>query len=256
MKLNVDIKNDIPENGYDWKSAVLKQKLLFPVYCFKKENGFLALMSYNPKTDDLFIASKSTDKGDFVNMIKQELDKLDKTFKNKVKEFCKTNNCTLIFECINQDLDPHIIRYSENQLVLLDIVKNKFEDEFMPYEEVQKLAKELKVKCKVLDYTFNNWDDLYSWRQSVKNDYSIRHEGWVIQDTNNFRVKMKTCYYNFWKYMRGIKHQIEGGSEKRPSFKNEFEINVYNLMRSISVDKLKQLSIIDIAEEFYKNIDK
>ena len=42
----------------------LKNRLKFPVKAYVKENGFLGIVSYNYKTDDLFIATKSSDKGD------------------------------------------------------------------------------------------------------------------------------------------------------------------------------------------------
>lgn len=39
---------------------MLQYRFKFPVTAYVKENGFLGMVSYNPETDDFFIASKST----------------------------------------------------------------------------------------------------------------------------------------------------------------------------------------------------
>lgn len=246
---------NIDENDYT-KLSALHQNLQFPVYAYRKENGFLGLVSYNPKTDDLFIASKSTNQGDFADMIRVELDKLGDTCKEQIKNFCKDNNCTLVFECINQDLDPHIIAYDDNGLVLLDIVKNDFETHYYPYSEVKNLSIYLNIPCKELEYTFNNWDEFYSFIKTQDKYYGYSHEGWVFVDSNNYMVKYKTNYYRFWKYMRGIKQQLEKSQDVKKTFINEVEVLVFNFMRKIPIDELKQKSIIDIQELFYNSIDK
>ena len=53
--------------------AVLRDKLKVPVTAYVKENGFLAIVAYDYNHDDLFIASKSTTKGDYVEYIKEQL---------------------------------------------------------------------------------------------------------------------------------------------------------------------------------------
>ena len=45
----------IPDKSESWKSEQLKKILVFPVTAYKKENGFLALISYNWNTDELLI---------------------------------------------------------------------------------------------------------------------------------------------------------------------------------------------------------
>lgn len=245
-----------PKNGYNYTSQELKQTLQFPVYAYRKENGFLALISYNPKTDDLFVASKSTNQGDFAQMIHDEINKLGNDFKQKVKEFCKKTNYTLIFECINQDLDPHIIKYDKNELILLDAVENSFDTNFLSYPVLVELSKKLGVKVKQLEYTFNSWDELYVFKKEQDKNYSHGHEGWVFVDSQGFMVKYKTNYYKFWKQMRKIKQDIEKGRELRKTFINEDEVRVINLMRTIPVENLQSMSIIDVEEMYYSSLDK
>ena len=33
------------------------------------------------------------------------------------------------------------------------------------------------------------------------------HEGFVVEDANGYMVNLKLCYYNFWKFMRGISNE-------------------------------------------------
>lgn len=237
-------------------SSALKQTLQFPVYAYRKENGFLALISYNPKTDDLFVASKSTNQGDFAQMIHDEINKLGDDFKQRVKEFCKRTNYTLIFECINQDLDPHIIKYDKNELILLDAVENLFDTNFLSYPDLVELSKKLGVKVKQLECTFNSWDELYAFKKEQDKNYSHGHEGWVFVDSQGFMVKYKTNYYKFWKQMRKIKQDIEKGRELKKTFINEDEVRVINLMRTIPAENLQSMSIIDVEEMYYSSLDK
>ena len=246
---------NISENDFTSFSS-LKQNLKFPVKAYRKENGFLALVSYDKFNDDLFVASKSTTKGDFAPMIKTELDKLGEEFKNKVKDYTQANKCTLIFECINQDLDPHIIRYKENGLILLDIVTNSFEPKFMNYEDLIDEAEYFGLKYKQLEYTFNTWDEFYNFIKLQDNSYNCQHEGWVFEDSQKFMVKYKTKYYKFWKYMRGLKQKLEKGQNIKNIFKDEHEVRVFNFMRSKPIDELVSKSIIDISEEYYEHIKK
>ncbi len=244
---------NVSENDFTSLSS-LKQNLKFPVKAYRKENGFLALVSYDKFNDDLFVASKSTTKGDFVPMIKTEINKFGEEFKNKVKDYVQANNCTLIFECINQDLDPHIIRYKENGLILLDIVTNSFEPQFLSYEDLMSEAKYFGLKCKQLEHTFVTWNEFYNFIKLQEISYNCQHEGWVFEDSQKFMVKYKTKYYKLWKYMRSIKQKLEKNQNIKNIFKDENEVRVFNFMRSKPIEELASKSIIDISEEYYKSI--
>ena len=50
-------------------------------------------------------------------------------------------------------------------------------------------------------------------------DYAYNNnviEGFVIEDSNGFMTKLKLTYYNFWKFMRGLSHEVlrSGNSRK------------------------------------------
>lgn len=185
--------------------ASLKERLVFPVNAYLKENGFLGIVSY--LNDDLFVASKSTNKGDYVEYFKVLLEpykeKLLELFRNKVLE-----NVSLVFEVIDIDNDPHIIKYDKSQIVLLDIIENNIEFKKFDYKKVQKIAEELGCKAKELAYTLNDWNEFRNLYLATQ-DYEYKYnnecvEGFVFEDSSEFMVKVKTEYYNEWKKLRMI----------------------------------------------------
>ena len=158
---------------------------------------------------------------------------------------------TYIFEVIDNINDPHIIKYPRQEIVLLDIVQNTLvEDNFLPYIEVEQEARRLGVRVKSYEYVFENWNDLYKCRQERKNDWSVRHEGWVITD-GKYRVKMKSAFYTFWKDMRKNLERLQGGSEIKKVYKTREEIQAIKLMQAIPREELKKMNIIDIEDRFY-----
>ena len=223
----------------------------FPVTAYLKENGFLGLVSYNPKTDDLFIASKSTNKGDYADMVREEINKLNKDKYDLLLKTCKDMNITFTFEVINKDKDPHIIEYAHNSLVLLDGIFNEL-DSFrkMPYTMLNRFAQDLGVKCKELCTQFNTWEEFKSWYHEIDKNNNTQIEGFVLEDQNRFMVKYKTKFYKFWKSMRSLKEKMQSNKCIRPSFSNETEIRVYNYMRTLTPEELKSKSIIDIRKEY------
>lgn len=240
------------ENEYV-KSPVLKETFEFPVVAYKKENGFLGLVSYDYTNDDLFVASKSTNQGDFAEYFKTILYTYSVATIVGIKNICKAQDVTFIFEVVDIENDPHIIHYEESKIILLDIVHNDFNDEFYSYELLQNIGDLLKLPVKLKDFVFNNWEDLYSWKKEQNSNYEDRHEGWVLTDKNNFRVKIKTRYYGFWKMMRGVKERIQNNRQVRKTFATIHEIRVYNLMNAMSIEDLQNKNIIDIQKEYYNN---
>lgn len=238
----------------EWRN--LKNKLVFPVTAYLKENGFLGIVSvYN---DQLFIASKSTNQGEY----KENFERILKTHINidKLKEYLKANSCSAIFECVDPINDPHIIEYVNEKVVLLDIVQNDFTDTFKDYGEVLKLAKEIGCKPKEMCATFNTFEQLKHFIESFDKDFHEEIEGFVFVDQNNFMIKYKTPFYKFWKDMRRMKEYInKGDSNKYFAAKNvnseqtdlmnglfEFMTNIKN--NGIDLDIL---SIIDIRNSYY-----
>lgn len=194
--------------------AVLKSKLQFPVSAYVKENGFLAIVSYDYRNNDLFIASKSTNKGDYVEYIKQQLEPYKEKLLTNFRSIYTNlgySNLSYVFECINIDHDPHIIKYNENKLVLLDCIFNTLQYQTIPYSHLIEEAKYLGCPLKQKAYEFKDWDSFRQFYAELQEDdyqYNGEYvEGFVFVDANGFQTKCKTPYYNEWKKLRGIADQ-------------------------------------------------
>lgn len=195
---------------HETELTTLKSRLQFPVRAYVKENGFLAIVSYDYKNDDLFIASKSTNKGEYVEYIKAQLEPYKENILKHLRYYHEINSdLTLVFECVDIEKDPHIIKYEKSTLVLLDAIYNTLEFKTVPYDDLVDFAK-TKIGCPVKELAFEikSWEDfrdLYMEVQDEEYQYNGNYiEGFVFVDSNGFMTKCKTGYYNFWKFMRSV----------------------------------------------------
>lgn len=177
---------------------------------YKKENGFLGIMSW--VNDKLFLASKSTNQGDFAGYF-EELFLKSGIDKEKLELFLKSNDVSLAWEVIDVENDPHIIEYPESKLVLLDIIHNQYDFKREPYEEVTKLAKYIGCECKTIYKEFDNVREFHNWYIENTDEDNMNHvdiEGVVIE-CGDIMTKLKFPYYNFWKLMRRTKEKLVAG---------------------------------------------
>jgi len=187
----------------------LKNRLQFPVKAYIKENGFLGIVSYNYKTDDLFIATKSSDKGDCADYFTAMLEPYRAKILFTLKTYYEAGNpISLVFECVDQEHDPHIIRYDSSKVILLDGVKNTLTYDTISYTELKACALGIGCAVKELAYTIKDWDEFRTLVMAADDEdykYQGRYiEGYVFVDSSGFMTKLKTGYYNFWKFMRGV----------------------------------------------------
>ena len=210
-------------------------KMAFPVTAYKKENGFLSIIS------SAGVFSKTTNESPHVDIIKRVAgDKIA-----EIQKYAEENNCSLVFECVSKD-DPHIIRYYNEHLYLLDIIDNDFKFKKRTYEELKKVAKELHLEHKQLSKTFYSWDEL----KNFINNCNVTFEGFVLEDSNGFMVKIKSSYYKFWKKMRKIKDLIAAGRLEKISYVSEEEVRVIKFMKHLS--DLQNYNITQIQEMYYQ----
>ena len=243
------------------KFGVLKNVLRFPVMAYVKENGFLGLVSYDHKTGDLFITSKSTPYGPYANNLReifyQQVQNIE-----AVKEYLKNNNVTMVFECIDPENDPHIIKYESRKLVLLDIVENDPTFKKRPYFDVDYVATMLKLECKHLAYVLSDWQSFCDWYSEVTSkDYMYKGsfiEGFVLEDFDGFMVKLKLHYYNTWKHMRSVVDAVNqcGYYRYTSSLVSKEENLFYGWYKNMGKDLFEGLDIISLREEFYKYLHK
>ncbi len=261
--------NEMPFTKFD----MLKNKLKFPVKAYVKENGFLGIVAYDEYgdyEDNLIVTSKSSITGDFSGWLRDMLNrKTEYDTRKKMAEFCKANDCSLVFECVDMGNDPHIIEYPESELYLLACVNNEIEFKQMSYNKLEKLGRELGLKVKTLAYTLNNWSEFYDWYTEVNaDDYKFNDriiEGFVIEDASGFMTKIKLSYYQFWKHMRAVARETlrYGYIRKTGALTDEtsnmfygFCRNLYNEAGSPVMRDLIPRDIVYLRKRFYDSLKK
>lgn len=219
------------------------------ITCYHKYNGFLGIMSMID--GELFLSSKSTNKNDFSDWFRKiyENSNIDK---ETLEEYLHDNAVSLTFEVIDPINDPHIIKYNEPKIVLLDIINN--DDHFYkaPYDEVVKLGKMINCEYKEIYKEFNNFRDFHTWYLEVTDEDNMSHtniEGVVIE-CDGIMTKLKFPYYNFWKFMRIIKEQVKYNSkvELRRLY-NDTSNYFYDFCKKLSLEELEH-DIIYLREKF------
>lgn len=222
------------------------------ITCYKKENVFLGILSLvNGK---LFLASKSTNKGEFAEYFQKIFDNsgIDKV---KLITYLKNHDVSLAFEVIDVENDPHIIKYDKSKIVLLDIIYNKYEFEKEPYEKVVALAKVLGCECKTIYKEFDNVRDFHKWylENTDEEDLSKDDIEGVVIESSGIMTKLKFPYYNFWKFMRRVKEQVaHKGTPKLSSLFNATSNYFYAWLKQQDEETLSK-DIITLREKFLKD---
>lgn len=196
--------NEIAGRGYikffnidekeDTKLENWKKSIEYPVYVYKKYNGFLGIVFYNKTTKDLEYATKSIAYGKRYNRYIEEL--LDNEQKEYIKEISKKHNVTFLFECIHIKDNEHPIKTEKSEMILLDIVENT---ENLIYRN--ELAGSLFTKKELLDTIYSE-DELIKTANYYTTSLDVDIEGVVLQDNNNNMLKIKSIYYKTKKLLR------------------------------------------------------
>lgn len=241
----------------------MSEKLAYPAYAYEKYNGFLGLLSYDKKKDDFIFCTKSvmyqgngSRDETYVSIFKDIFDKTDCN-KNKIKDFLKIG-CTMLFEVIDPERDPHIVEYEKKQIVLLDVVNNTLKFEKISYENLMNVAEICKLNVKKRFNIIKSKVDYLMFHDMVTNSDSAfpiisNNEGYVIEDKNGYIFKLKTYWYNKWKWARNIIDSINrygryGSYDKLPEDMKEIH-DWYLENKKI----IKGRNIIEIRKEFNKN---
>lgn len=221
------------------------------ITCYKKENGFLGILSY--VSNELFFASKSTNEGEFAQYFKNIYDKSNIN-KLELEKYLKNNDVSLTFEVIDVENDPHIIEYDKSKIILLDIIHNDYEFKKEPYEKIQELSKLINCECKSIYVEFDNVRDFHKWYLENTNEDDMSKEDieGVVIESSGIMTKLKFPYYNFWKYMRRIKEQVlHKSSVKLSSLYNATSNYFYSWLKKQSEDTLKK-DIITLRKMFFE----
>lgn len=241
----------------------------YPLTAYRKENGFLGLITYNLNTDYLEFFTKSTNTGDYVGWFKDIFIKhlkpdyepttwddfdnyICKTLAKgiQLKSFLKEKNITLAFEVIDVVNDPHIIKYEKSHIVLLDAYYNDFSDKKLSYKELVDIANvfgfEVKLKYRIITDSLA-LKQLISINESMHSIFHI--EGFVIEDRTGFQFKYKTKYYRYWKRLRSIFERMK--EHKSFLVPREYAI-VTDFMSKLNLKEYN--SIIDVRDVYNRDI--
>ena len=233
-------------------------KFQYPVTAYQKENGFLGISSYDKNRDRLFTASKSTPEGPYADRFREILEPHSDKLLNFLKKY---PGVSAIFEVLDSDFDPHIVKYDEPGIVLLSIVENTFKFSQWDYEGIVTAANEIRVPVKrktaVFENAseFNKWFGAYDswWPERYVDDYT---EGYVIEDASGFMVKLKSPWYLYWKNFRKAMEDVirRGKSWKVQTITGPNVSATYEYLKQYIYDlkdtgkDLSKVSILDFKE--------
>lgn len=219
--LFIDTKNEkIQARSYDkffnknereeTRINYLMQNLAYPIYYFKKYNGFLGILSM--RNDELYFCSKSVDSGDYVDYFKSIFySTYNENQINAIKDRFKKEDISMVFEVIDPVNDPHMIKYEKKNLVLLDMIYNEIDFRKVKYEHLLAFGKRNKIEVKELVYTVNTPQEFLALNNEISApDYKCNGEyieGFVVEDSNGFMFKYKLYYYSIWKKLRGVTYR-------------------------------------------------
>lgn len=224
------------------------QNSTYPVTAYLKYNGYLGLLSYDFVNNDFFIATKSTNQGDYKNWFKEIL-KEKNILTDELKKYLQDNGVTMVFEVIDPVNDPHIIEYAEKGIVLLDIIQNSFEYVKCPYNEVVEVAKQFNLISKAKLEVLKTQDELKNFIDLFDDMYGEKLEGAVFEDANGYMFKYKTSYYKFWKEMRKLKDDFARGRAPKKIYKDANWISFYKFLEKLTPEELNK-DIITLRKEW------
>lgn len=202
---------------------ILVENFEYPVKAYLKYNGYLGICAGMKREDGsyyLWCASKSTDQGWYAARFE---DLLRSALGDRIERFARDlyeNDYTALFEVIDPMQDPHIIEYSDAEVVLLSIVMN--DDEDIDYcsksdEVIEFYNATWKLPYKEQAAVFWSAQEIIDWYEKVTAPdylYKGKHiEGFVLEDMDQHMVKVKTYFYTFWKSFRYVIHKFYKGEK-------------------------------------------
>ena len=205
--------------------------------------------------DEMFLASKSTNQGEFAGYFKTLYEQSD-IDKIKVEKYLKENDVKLEWEVIDIENDPHIIEYPKSKIVLLDIIHNQYEFKREPYEKVVELAKEIGCECKTIYKEFDNVREFHHWyiANTDEEDLSKTDIEGVVVECGDIMTKLKFPYYNFWKLMRKTKEQVPRGTGVKLSKMYNATANYFLHWLKEQTKEVQQQDIITLRKKFEEEV--
>lgn len=236
----------------------LNKTLKFPLKVYRKQNGFLGIMSV--VDGDMILASKSTLNSSYADMFKEIFYTLNYKEIEALKSACVEYNCSFVFEVCHVN-DKHIIDFDKNHLWLLDAIPNKYDIGGIDINE--KFSEEVKsqipiisgiMQKKVLLFEANSVEEVEGYAKFRHHDRDI--EGVVCQDRNGYMFKLKFHYYRVVKKLRGDLHVAQRmckyNGMKWGAFRSEREIKFISFFVKKPIKEWENINIIDAVKMYEK----
>ena len=241
----------------------LKKYATYPIKVFKKYNGFLGLASII--NGNIVLATKSTTNGTYKDIFQSIWDKVEDNVKELLKQTMTENNCTVVFEVVSPEYDPHIIKYDKEHLYLLDFIENKLDIDIhnIDLEFSENLMKKIQFSSdlltkKELVTKLENYDELYHFLDEKAKSLE-EFEGYVLCDNSGLMFKFKLPYYNFWKERRTWLERYRSALSKGKKIEikdieKDENRHFKKFLLKLGKDKLQGLSIIDVREMYEESL--
>ena len=192
----------------------LLASMTFPVGAYVKENGFLGLLGYDAKTNDLFLSSKASPDGEFSDHFRRIFNNLvPEGRREALRRWLRDNEACAVFEVIDPKNDPHMIDYASDQLVVLDIFHRSESGKKLEYSHLKAVCARFGLNAKRRAMEFRAPEQLEGWYKAIEGRLDWRWkgediEGLVLEDAEGALTKVKLPHYAFWKRMRSAKDRL------------------------------------------------
>ena len=235
----------------------------YPIRVFKKYNGFLGLASVI--NGDVVLTSKSVTSGKYKDIFQNIWNKVEDEVKELLKKTMIENNCTVVFEVVSPEYDPHIIKYDKEHLYLLDFIENKLDldPHNIDLEFSENLMKKVEFSSNLLTKKeeltrLANYDELYNFLHE-KTMSLEKFEGYVLCDNSGLMFKFKLPYYMLWKGRRTWLERyrtalLKGKRIEIRDIEKDENRHFKKFLLELGKDKLQGLSIIDVREMYEKSL--
>jgi tRNA splicing ligase len=157
-----------------------------------------------------------------------------------------------IFEVVDPVNDPHIVEYKTRHVILLDLVVRSETYDKWEYRQVKGVAKSYGLEYKQLVNRLDTWDQFIAWYETVVNqDTLTQQEGYVVEDSTGFMIKVKLPWYTHWKLMRRVKDMLVAGKPISDKLLTSPEaISFHKWLTSLDKSQLESRDIISLRKEY------
>lgn len=245
--------NEVPQST--WESV--EKNFKFPLIGYRKENGFFGTIGYDSVSDKLIPTSKSRIDGEFPDYFKNIIEStFSESEKQMLKRYAIKYNVNYIFEVNDPLNDPHIIEYKAPHIVLLSIVKRDLTFVDVNYETLVGFTKQFKnLAVKEVEMKLPNIQAFKGYYNALlTGKKSVDHEGFVFEDQDANKIKIKSPYYSAWKYIRSSIERYNNKITKLNSLEWSKEDRRYINEKEKIITSI--FSKVQNAEYFNDNIKK